>query len=189
MYWRNAFLCIPAAGVPGLLTAWNRGRLQCDTHGCKANRRHNNMLSIFTLVLQSCKTMVLYDAASRATTVVGKVSDMLLSSQVLSDMNTHRVQMNSHIFTAFLQACTVVPLAAHQIEAVFGAMASYRASQPPTAFVYTSLLTFCAKQAPDRALDVWQAMQEVCCCHAGSSALDLHLQQPAHHSYLDIHAM
>ncbi|KAA6419381.1 MAG: hypothetical protein FRX49_10640, partial [Trebouxia sp. A1-2] len=80
--------------------------------------------------------------------------------QVLSDMNTHRVQMNSHIFTAFLQACTVVPLAAHQIEAVFGAMASYRASQPPTAFVYTSLLTFCAKQAPDRALDVWQAMQE-----------------------------
>ncbi|KAL0055731.1 hypothetical protein WJX82_003881 [Trebouxia sp. C0006] len=80
--------------------------------------------------------------------------------QVLSDMDTHRVQMNSHIFTAFLQACTVVPLAAHQIEAVFGAMASYRASQPPTAFVYTSLLTFCAKQAPDRALDVWQAMQE-----------------------------
>ena len=86
---------------------------------------------------------------------------MPLSVQVLSDMNTCMVQMNSHIFTAFLQACTVVPLVAHQVEAVFRAMASYRASQPPTAFVYTSLLTFCAKQAPDRALDVWHAMQEV----------------------------
>ncbi len=106
----------------------------------------------------------------------------MLSLQVLSDMNTHRVQMNSHIFTAFLQACTVVPLAAHQIEAVFGAMASYRASQPPTALVYTSLLTFCAKQAPDRALDVWQAMQEVCYCCAWSFAPDLCLQQPAQDS-------
>jgi len=113
----------------------------------------------------------------------------MLSLQVLSDMDTHRVQMNSHIFTAFLQACTVVPLAAHQIEAVFGAMASYRASQPPTAFVYTSLLTFCAKQAPDRALDVWQAMQEVGYCYAWSLAPDLCLQRPPQHSYRDMLAV
>ena len=76
-------------------------------------------------------------------------------------MHTYMVQMSSHIFTAFLQAISVVPLAAHQVEGVFGAMASYRACQSPSAFVYTSLLTFCARQAPDRALDVWHAMQEV----------------------------
>ncbi len=81
------------------------------------------------------------------------------------------VQMNSHIFTAFLQACTAVPLAPHQVEAVFGAMVSYRACQPPTAFVYTSLLTFCAKQAPERALDVWHAMHEVSPSPPASSPL------------------
>ena len=78
-----------------------------------------------------------------------------------ADMNSYSVKMNSHIFTAFLQATTTVTLAPEQVEAVFGAMANYRACEPATAFVYTALLTFCAKQAPDRALDVWHAMQEV----------------------------
>ena len=108
--------------------------------------------------VQLCNRIFLY---STSVFFLHEDQHMPLSLQVLSDMSTCTVQMNSHIFTAFLQACTVVPLAAHQVEAVFGAMASYRASQPPTAFVYTSLLTFCAKQAPDRALDVWHAMQEV----------------------------
>ena len=81
--------------------------------------------------------------------------------QVLADMNSYSLKMNSHIFTAFLQAATTVTLAPEQVEAVFGAMANYRACQPATAFVYTALLTFCAKQAPDRAMDVWHAMQEV----------------------------
>ena len=85
----------------------------------------------------------------------------MVSVQVLSDVNACKVPLNSHIFTAFLQACTGVPFTAHQVEAVFGAVASFRASQSPTAFIYTSLLTFCAKQAPERALDVWHAMQEV----------------------------
>ena len=76
-------------------------------------------------------------------------------------MNSYSVKMNSHIFTAFLQATTTVTLSPEQVEAVFGAMANYRACEPATAFVYTALLTFCAKQAPDRALDVWHAMQEV----------------------------
>ena len=77
-------------------------------------------------------------------------------------MDSYSVKMNSHIFTAFLQAATTVPLTPDQVEAVFGAMANYRACEPATAFVYTALLTFCAKQAPDRALDVWHAMHEVC---------------------------
>ena len=77
-------------------------------------------------------------------------------------MNSYSVKMNSHVFTAFLQAVTTVTLAPEQVEAVFGAMANYRACEPATAFVYTALLTFCAKQAPDRALDVWHALQEVC---------------------------
>ena len=82
--------------------------------------------------------------------------------QVLTDMDSYSVKMNSHIFTAFLQAATTVPLSPDQVEAVFGAMARFRACEQATAFVYTALLTFCAKQAPDRALDVWHAMHEVC---------------------------
>lgn len=76
-------------------------------------------------------------------------------------MHSCCVKMNSHVFTAFLQAATTVTLAPEQVEAVFGAMASYRSCEPATPFVYSALLTFCAKRAPDRALDVWHAMQEV----------------------------
>ncbi|KAL3143171.1 hypothetical protein ABBQ38_002031 [Trebouxia sp. C0009 RCD-2024] len=37
----------------------------------------------------------------------------------------------------------------------------YRSCAPATASACTALLTFCAKHAPNRALDVWHAMQEV----------------------------
>lgn len=93
------------------------------------------------------------------------INQTLAWLQVLSDMGSSGIKMNSYIFTAFLQAITAVPLRANQLEAVFTAMASFRASQPASPFVYSSLLTFCAKQAADRALDVWHALQEVCCMH------------------------
>ena len=76
-------------------------------------------------------------------------------------MSSRSIEINSHIFAAFLQAVTAVPLSADQLESVFDTMAAYRATQKPSAFVYSSLLTFCAKQAHDRALDVWHALQEV----------------------------
>ena len=76
-------------------------------------------------------------------------------------MPKHKVAMNSYILTAFFQACQGVSLTSQQTEAAFGAAASYRAAQPASAFVYTALLTFCAKKAPERALDVWHALQEV----------------------------
>jgi len=69
----DAFFCMAAAGVPDLLTAWDCGRLQRDTHSCKAHISYSNMLSVFTLVMQSCKIMVMYDATSRDTTVLSKV--------------------------------------------------------------------------------------------------------------------
>ena len=76
-------------------------------------------------------------------------------------MRSCSVKMNSHVLTAFLQAASSTALTPDQVEVVFGAVASFRARQPATAFVYTALLTCCAKQAPERALDVWQALQEV----------------------------
>lgn len=79
-------------------------------------------------------------------------------------MPRRNVTMNSYILTAFFQACCWVFLTAQELEAAFAAAASYRATQPATAFVYTALLTFCAKKAPDRALDVWHALQEVKAC-------------------------
>ena len=69
--------------------------------------------------------------------------------------------MNSYILTAFFQACCRVSLLAAQVEAAFSLAASYRSTEMPSAFVYTALLTFCAKKAPERALDVWHALQEV----------------------------
>ena len=73
-------------------------------------------------------------------------------------MRRCNVQLNSHIFVAFLQAIMPVSLDANQLEAVFRVMASYRAHQLPSAFVYSkraqqsllafvasSLLTFCSK--------------------------------------------
>lgn len=85
-----------------------------------------------------------------------------LLAQVLADMPKRKVPMNSYILTAFFQACCGVVLTTQETEAAFAAAASYRANQPATAFVYSALLTFCAKKAPDRALDVWHALQEVC---------------------------
>ena len=112
-------------------------------------------------------------------------------------MPRHKVATNSYILTAFFQACSGVTLTSQEIEAAFGAAASYRASQPANAFVYTALLTFCAKKAPDRALDVWHALLEVmrpllsvmiCPCDASALSMCPALPCPAlpsiHHGLL-----
>ena len=81
--------------------------------------------------------------------------------QVMADLEQHRIPLNSHIVSSFLDACKHPPLTAEQCEKVFAVAAAFRATCQPDNWVYTALLNFCAEKAPEQALDVWHALEEV----------------------------
>ena len=81
--------------------------------------------------------------------------------QVMADLEQHRIPLNSHIVSSFLDACKHPALTAEQCEKVFAVAAAFRATRQPDNWVYTALLNFCAEKAPEQALDVWHALEEV----------------------------
>lgn len=81
--------------------------------------------------------------------------------QVMADLEQHKIPLNSHIVSSFLDACKHPALTAEQCEKVFAVAAAFRATRQPDNWVYTALLNFCAEKAPEQALDVWHALEEV----------------------------
>lgn len=81
--------------------------------------------------------------------------------QVMADLEQHKIPLNSHIVSSFLDACKHPALTAEQCEKVFAVAAAFRATRQPDNWVYTALLNFYAEKAPEQALDVWHALEEV----------------------------
>ena len=79
----------------------------------------------------------------------------------MADLEQHRIPLNSHIVSSFLDACKHPALTAEQCEKVFAVAAAFRATRQPDNWVYTALLNFCAEKTPEQALDVWHALEEV----------------------------
>lgn len=68
----------------------------------------------------------------------------------------------SRSLSAFLQACWGADLTEVQVQRVFSAFGTFRKARRPDKSVYAALLTFCIRQAvPERALDIFNALQEV----------------------------
>ncbi len=73
------------------------------------------------------------------------------------------VVIQSRCLSAFLQACMAAQMSETQVQEVFVAVSQYRSERRPEKSVYSALLTFCTRQAvPERAVDVFVALQEVC---------------------------
>ncbi|GMH40776.1 hypothetical protein BSKO_08680 [Bryopsis sp. KO-2023] len=91
-------------------------------------------------------------------------------------MANHDIMINRHILSALITSLSQAKLEVGQTDKVFVAVEEFRvAAGSPGAMVYSSLLTFCGRHGiPERAIDVWNAMQEDGVrpnCHIYSAAL------------------
>lgn len=82
--------------------------------------------------------------------------------QVYKDMLALNISPITQHLVTFLGACCEAPMSGRQIQQVFARAMAFCASHGGDCSVYAALLKFCVSQGtPEKAVDVWKAIQRV----------------------------
>ena len=82
--------------------------------------------------------------------------------QVYRDMLSLKISVVTQHQVTFLGACCEAPMSGREIQQVFGRAMAFCKSQGGDCSVYAALLKFCVSQGtPEKAVDIWKAIQRV----------------------------
>ena len=88
--------------------------------------------------------------------------DPVATLQVYEDMLALGIPPVTQHFVTLLGACCDMPMSAREIRQVYSRAMAFCAAQGGDCSVYAALLKFCVSQGiPEKAVDVWKAIQKV----------------------------